>query len=270
MPYLLLTLCGLLSGFLAGLLGIGGGLIVVPSLLYLLPLFGIEPASLSQVAVATSLAAMVPTAGCAAWRQRSHGGLDFEWLMRLAPGVALGALVASSVATRLDGRLLSLALALLMIPLAGRIFCLQAAAPASSSAPGASRIAALPAWVVGAAIGMLSTLAGLGGANFTVSYLLAQRLGMHRAVGTSSGVVLVLACVGAAGFATSHPSHPLPGSGLVGMVCVPAAALVSLGAVAAAPGGARCSHRLGERSLRHVFAALMLTSATAVLIRVLH
>ena len=269
MPYLLLALCGLVSGFLAGLLGIGGGLIVVPVLLYLLPLLAVDPTNLSQVAVATSLAAMVPTAACAAWRQRHHGALDQGWLMRLAPGVAIGALLASTVATRLDGRLLSLALALLMIPLAGRVFWMKAVDGAASPAQGASRIAALPAWTVGGAIGVLSTLAGLGGANFTVSYLLAQRLSIHRAVGTSSGVVLVLACVGAAGFAASHPAHPLPAVGLVGLVCVPAAAIVALGAILSAPSGVEWSRRLGERSLRHVFAGLMLASATAVLVRVL-
>jgi uncharacterized membrane protein YfcA len=183
--------------------------------------------------------------------------------------VAVGALLASTVATHLDGRLLSLALALLMIPLAGRVFCMEAGDSAASPTHGASRIAALPAWTVGGAIGLLSTLAGLGGANFTVSYLLAQRLSIHRAVGTSSGVVLVLACVGATGFASSHPAQPVPAIGLVGLVCVPAAAIVALGAILAAPSGVNWSRRLRERRLRHVFAALMLASATAVLVRVL-
>lgn len=267
LAYVLLMTCGLLSGFLAGLLGIGGGLIVVPALLYLLPTLGVDAASLSQVAVGTSLAAMIPTASCAAWSQRRRGTLDSRWVLRLTPGVAGGALLASLLAPYVDGHLMSIAFALLTIPLAGGFFRIAPPKAADVPAQKARWIHALPAWIVGGAIGSISALVGLGGANLTVPYLLGQSVGMRDAVGTSSAVVLVLAGVGAAGFAAGHPAHSGDAIGLAGLVCVPAAALVAIGAMIAVPSGVTVSHLMQVHRLRQLFGSLMLLSATAVLLK---
>jgi uncharacterized membrane protein YfcA len=89
--------CGLLSGFLAGMLGIGGGLIVVPTMLVLLPSALESPSGVPQMAVATSLTAMIPTTVTALIAQQRRGAVDLVWLRRLVPGACAGALFGANV-----------------------------------------------------------------------------------------------------------------------------------------------------------------------------
>ena len=103
MVYAQLLLAGLVGGFLAGLLGIGGGFVVVPALFLLLLVLGIGPEIVPKVAVATSLAAMVPTALSATFAQYRRGALDSTWVWRLVPGAAVGAAIGSQIAAMLSG-----------------------------------------------------------------------------------------------------------------------------------------------------------------------
>jgi len=104
MVYLALLLAGIASGFMAGLLGIGGGFVMVPVLILLLPMLGIDPGLVPKIAVATSLAAMVPTACSAVFAQYRRGALDLQWVRRLTPAAALGAVIGAQVAAAVNGR----------------------------------------------------------------------------------------------------------------------------------------------------------------------
>jgi len=104
MVYLALLLAGIASGFMAGLLGIGGGFVMVPVLILLLPMLGIDPGLVPKIAVATSLAAMVPTACSAVFAQSRRGALDLQWVRRLTPAAALGAVIGAQVAAAVNGR----------------------------------------------------------------------------------------------------------------------------------------------------------------------
>ena len=112
--YLALLLAGVASGFLAGLLGIGGGFVMVPVLILLLPMLGIDPGVVAKVAVATSLAAMIPTACSAVVAQYRRGTLDVVWVRRLAPAAAIGATIGSQVAAAANGRWVAMVFARLI------------------------------------------------------------------------------------------------------------------------------------------------------------
>lgn len=103
------AISGLMAGFLAGLLGIGGSLVVVPALYLLLPAFGVPAADVPHAAIATALAAMLPTALCGVWSKHRQGTLDHRSLMRLAPGTVLGAAAGALFALQLHGPILALA-----------------------------------------------------------------------------------------------------------------------------------------------------------------
>lgn len=244
--------CGALSGLLAGMLGIGGGLITVPALYVLLPYTGVDATLLPQAAVATSLAAMVPTALSALWAQHRRGAVDYGWLTRLAPMVVAGAVAGSLLATRVHPALVSAVFAAHAGLCATRM--LRRPTPGNESA-----LCLLPTPAAGLLIGGLSVLAGVGGAMLTVPYLSGQRVPMARAVATSSGVGLVIAVASGAAF--------LLGGRLGGPQFVqgPAALALGLAACALAPLGVRLAHHLPVATLRRSFGLLMLAATASAL-----
>lgn len=255
-PWLLIAClaCGLASGFLAGLLGIGGGLVVVPALLLLLPFASSVPLGeigVPQVAVATSLAAMIPTTVTALIAQQRRGAIDRAWLARLAPGACLGALIGAWLMPHFDPRVV----AAVFVAYAGwfslRMLC--AARGRVMPAPW-HRWPSLP---VAAVIGVVSVLAGVGGAVFTVPYLESRALPMTHAVGTSSGVALSLSLVAVVSMAFAPSAAP--------MVCWPAALAVGAAAVCTVPLGVRTAHRWPVVRLKRAFAALLMLAAAGSL-----
>jgi uncharacterized membrane protein YfcA len=271
--YMLLLGCGICSGFLAGLLGMGGGFVVVPALLFVLPLLNIDAVHVPTVAVATSLAAMVPTAMSAVLAQYRKDALRVEWVRLLAPGVALGSAMGSKVALAVNGFWITLVFTLYAVFFALRMIRPPAAGSASrprAQAPDPGLASALPQWTVGVLIGGLSSLAGVGGASLVVPYLLSRDAGMRQASAASSAVGLVIALVGAAGFSLA----PVNGvatvqNGLVGFVCWPAALAIGTAALTVAPLGVALAHRLPVSRLKQAFAIVLLIVAAASLAKAL-
>ncbi len=281
MIYLLLVTCGALSGFLAGLLGIGGGFVVVPILQLLLPRLGVDPALVPVVAVATSLAAMVPTAASAVFAQHRRRALRAEWVRLLAPGVALGSAVGSLGAASIGGAWITLCFAVYAAAFSLKLLLQRA--PAAADFPAvptrAGRLVlALPQWSVGLFIGGFASLAGVGGASLVMSYLMSRRAELHQATAATSAVGLVIALVGATGFGAAGFGVPgftaapavlaNPPSGLVGFVFWPAAAAIGAAAIVLAPIGVAAAHRLPVCTLRQSFAVLLLALAAVALTRV--
>jgi uncharacterized membrane protein YfcA len=250
--------CGLLSGFLAGMLGIGGGLIVVPTMLVLLPSALESPSGVPQMAVATSLTAMIPTTVTALIAQQRRGAVDLVWLRRLVPGACAGALFGALLMPRLDSRCVAVVFVFYAAYFSLRLLL-------------AARGRALPApwnawpWTpVAAGIGALSVLAGVGGAIFTVPYLEGRHVRMTHAVGTSSGVALALSLVAVASFAwTPHATE-------ASLVWWPAALTTGAAAVCTASLGVRLAHRWPTVRLKRAFAWLLLLAAAASLWKLWH
>jgi uncharacterized membrane protein YfcA len=267
MVYLALLTAGLASGFLAGLLGIGGGFVVVPVLMVLLPAVGIDPGLVPKVAVATSLAAMVPTACSAVYAQHRRGTLDTQWLKRLAPGAALGAAVGSQLAAAVSGRWV----AIIFAAYAGYFALKMLSNPTVVVAPtgrAARAIVALPTPLAGALIGAFSALAGVGGASLTVPYLLLAGVELKRAVAMASAVGLAIALPGAVGYASASLGTWASGSSsLIGLVHWPVALTLAASAVAMAPRGVAVSHALPVRHLKRAFGAVLLVICAVTLTR---
>lgn len=267
MVYFELLVAGLASGFLAGLLGIGGGFVVVPVLMLLLPQFNIAADIAPQVAVATSLAAMVPTALSALLTQYRRGFLDTKWVARLAPGAAAGALVGAQWAQHIHGAWIAaffamyagyFALKMLRNPVAGDDQLSRLTRMVNRVKPPC----------IGLGIGSLSALAGVGGASLTVPYLLLGKVDMRRAVAVSSAVGLAIAAAGALSFGFAVGADTVAADKtLVGLVCWPAALTIAFSAIFMAPRGVAASHKLPVPQLKRAFGGVLLAVCAITLIK---
>jgi len=254
MAWALCACIGLCAGFLSGLLGVGGGTVIVPALILGAHRLGFGGDDAAPVAIATSLAIIIPTSIASACTHAAHDAIDWAAFRRLAPGVAAGALGGRLLAAGVGGQatlalfvgfaLYSLWRIVAIAPVASRRAC-------AGPVPGA--VALTPR---GLAIGLLSALVGAGGALLSVP-LLARYLSIKRAIGTAAALGLPLAAAAMTGSMLSGRSDHCT-VGCVGFVFLPAALATSLAAVVAAPLGARLAHRLPASALRKAFAALLI------------
>jgi uncharacterized membrane protein YfcA len=272
MVYLMLLACGAFSGFLAGLLGIGGGFVVVPVLHLLLPMLNVDPALVPTVSVATSLAAMVPTAMSAVLAQHRKRSLRAEWVWLLGPGVAFGSALGSLGAASIDGVWITLIFAVYATLFALKLLLAPAPSPVvPAAAPLPQRwVAALPQWSVAVFIGGFAALAGVGGASLVMPYLLMRQAEIRQASAASSAVGLVVAIVGATGFGMARATQFTGAQGgLIGFVYWPAALAIGASAIFLAPLGVAAAHRLPVGHLRQGFAALLLVVALVAALKIL-
>lgn len=242
---------GFAAGVLAGLLGVGGGLVIVPSLIAVFLSLEFAPQVLTQVAVATSLATIIFTGTSSFLAHHKRGAVDWTLAVRLMPSIMLGSLFGAWLAERLDGRSLQQLFGAFSI-LAGLKMLIGVNPTALRKT--SSLMLYVPA---GAGIGALSSLLGIGGGTITVPLLSATGVPMQRAVGTSSACGVGLATAGSIGFIWHGADNPdLPNS-CWGFVYLPALALIVVASVPAATLGARLAHRLPSRWLERLFALVL-------------
>ena len=269
-------LLGIVAGVLAGLLGIGGGIVLVAALVALLPLFGVSPDAVMHVALATSLASIIVSASASANAHRKRGSVLWPTVAWLAPGLVLGGVAGSAWAIGVDGETLATLVGAFCLLMAARMAWPTRSTPAT--APGDSVIAPVPRgpWlgVAGGVIGAVSAVVGIGGGSLTVPLLVSRGVATVRAVGTSSACGVVIALASAATYALVPSIGAAPPSdaavatkafGMVGHVHVPAAVGIGLGAWFAAPYGVRLAHRLSGVALARVFAVALASVGVALL-----
>lgn len=251
---------GLGAGVIAGLLGVGGGIIVVPGLAFLLADGDVAPERLMHVAVGTSLACIVVTSISSMFAHYRRGAVDWAIFRQLGPGIAFGAVVGAVIAADLHSETLAMVFGVFLVLVALRM--VVAGQPkAGRELP---RNPALSAW--GTGIGTLSSLLGIGGGTMTVPLLAWSNVPMHRAVGTSAACGLPIAIAGTAAFIyTGWGLAGLP-VGTTGHVYWPAFLAVAPVAVATAPLGARLAHALPVTPLRIVFALFIAVVAMRMLL----
>jgi uncharacterized membrane protein YfcA len=257
---LLLLLAGAFAGLVAGLLGIGGGLVLVPVLFHLLGHVGVPDSVRIKVAVGTSLATIVATAWSSAsahWRQ---GNVDGAFLKRYGPVIVVGVLVGSALAAELRGPVLTAIFAAVACVLAVQIAVGNPDWKLGDHLPmGLGRIA------IGGTIGILSALMGIGGGTMTVPVMTMYGISVHRAVGTAAAMGFIIGVPGAAGFIAGGWNHPdLPPFSL-GYVSLIGLALIVPTSVACAPFGARLALRLDRLVLRRVFAVFLAVTAARMI-----
>lgn len=257
--WLAYLLIGAGVGFFAGLLGIGGGAVMVPLLVWVFTAQGLPIAHVLHLALGTAMATIMFTALSSMRAHHAHGAVDWKVARAMAPGILSGAFLAAVGAGFLPTRPLAVMFALLVFYAATQIlFDLRP-----------KRLRPLPGnaglFVAGAAIGGISSLLAAGGAFLTIPFLAWCSVPLRRAIGTATAVGLPIAVAGTAGYML----HGLRATGLpsasLGYVYLPALALVSAASMLAAPWGARLAHRLPVKRLRVVFALLLYAVAIRML-----
>jgi uncharacterized membrane protein YfcA len=245
---------GAVAGVLAGLLGVGGGLVLVAALAWLLPSVGVPKDAAMHAALASSLASIVLTAAASARAHHGRGSVLWPTVRWMVPGLLLGGWLGSGVAVRIDGDVLRWVVA---------GYCLLAAAQltlgGTRAQRGATEVPAPhgpPMTVAGVAIGAVSAVVGIGGGSMTVPLLVWRGVVPVRAVGTSSACGVAIGIASAIGYAFNAPDGALP-QFAVGYVYLPAAIGVAATSVLAAPYGMRLAHRLDGASLKRVFAGFL-------------
>lgn len=251
---------GLVSGILAGLLGVGGGIVIVPGLAFLLAGGDVPPDRLMHVAVGTSLACIVVTSMSSLYAHHRRGAVQWHIFRMMAPGILFGAVLGALIADDLHSRALATVFGVFLLLVATRMLF------GGQPVPGRSlpRALALGAWSTG--IGALSSLLGIGGGTMTVPLLTWSNVPLHGAVGTAAAIGLPIALAGTAAFVvTGWNAAGLPVHS-TGYVYWPAFLAVAPVSVAAAPFGARLAHALPVHRLRMIFAGFIVLIALRMLL----
>lgn len=239
-------------GLLAGLLGIGGGLLVVPALVWLLPQAGIENGLVMHIALATSLASIVLTSGSSARNHIKLGNVDFSIVKSLAPGVVIGGLGGSVIAELVPSELLPRIFAVIVLLLALQML-VSMRTTSQRSLPGP-----MATVCSGGVIGVVSSLAGIGGGSLTVPYLNRHGVEMHRAIGSASLSGALIAVAGMVGFiAAGVGDETLPAMS-IGYVYLPALAGIVMTSMVTTRYGAALVSRLPTMTLKKIFAVFLL------------
>jgi uncharacterized membrane protein YfcA len=251
---------GVASGVLAGLFGVGGGVVVVPALIFVFSRIGLAPDWIPHLAVGTSLAAIVATGAASAYAHHRRGAVRWDLVLSLAPGIVIGAWAGSALAGLLSDEWLKRLFGCFLLYVGGRML-LRRGNTAQRALPGTPGMLA-----AGAGIGALSALVGIGGGTITVPFLNRVGIDMRRAVATSSACGVPIAVAGALGFmAVGWGREGLPAAS-TGFVYWPAVAAILAASVPMAPIGAHLAHRLPVHQLKRVFAVLLLVLGARLLI----
>jgi uncharacterized membrane protein YfcA len=244
---------GLVGGVLAGLLGVGGGIVLVPALFYVFGFIdGVDPAVKMHLAVGTSLASMIPTSIRSALAHRAKGGVDEVLFKHWIPGILIGTTIGSLTAAHMKGPVLMGVFAVFATIVAIYMAFGKENWRIESGLPG--RIGQT---IIATLISGISVMMGIGGGTFTVPTLTLFGYPIHRAVGTAAAIGVLIAIPGAIGFvlsglhATGRPPWSFGYANLIGMATIVPATVI------AAPWGAMLAHKLNRIWLRRAFALFL-------------
>lgn len=253
---------GLVAGIPAGMFGIGGGLILVPVFVAVFSLLAFESASLVQLAVGSSLGAIIPTAILSARAHHRRGGVDAAAVRRLLPGIIAGALLGAWLATRIDSDHLGRIFGAFEVAIG--IWMLLNIRPPRAPVPRRS------VWLGGGAIiGTVSSLIGIGGGTLTTPFLLSQGLELRRAIGSAAALGVPIAIGASLVFALApwtDPAYQAPDWSL-GYLYLPAIGGVVVGTAISVRAGVWLAHSLPVGALRRAFAGVLILAGILMLLR---
>jgi uncharacterized membrane protein YfcA len=256
-----LALLGTCTGFLAGLLGIGGGMLMVPFMTFILSSKGFPADYTVKMAVATSLATICFTSLSSVRAHHQRGAVLWPVARLLAPGILVGSALGAQIAVAMPGKVLSVLFALFVGFSATQMFLDRKPKPTRTLPAGPGMFA------MGGLIGMLSALVGAGGAFISVPFMTWCNVKIHNAVGTSSALGFPIALAGTLGYVWAGIGMPQMPAGSVGYIYLPALVIISIASMAMAPLGARTAHRMDIRPLKKVFATVLYGLAGYFLLR---
>lgn len=251
-----LLLLGAVAGFLAGLLGVGGGMMMVPFMTWILTQRQVEPGLAVKMAIATSMATILFTSMSSVRAHHLRGAVRWDIWRGMAPGIVIGGLASGGAAFALvKGQALALSFALFVGFAATRM--LLVSRPRSTwTLPGPVGLSG-----VGAGIGFVSGLVGAGGAFMSVPFMGRCGVAIHQAVATSAAIGLPIALANTVGYVVGgwQVDSPVPGS--LGYLVLPALFIIALASISTAPLGARLAHAMNTAQLKKVFALLLYSLA---------
>ncbi len=251
MEILLYLATGAVAGVLAGLLGVGGGLVIVPILTMIFASLHFAPQHIQHLALGTSLASIVVTSVSSARAHQSHGAVNWQIVREIFPGIVLGCLSGAWLASRLATEPLKIVFVVFEFYV-GTQLLLEFSPNASRSLPG--RIGMV---LVGSVIGAMSSLVGIGGGSLSVPFMVWCNRDMREAVGTSSAIGFPIAVFASLGFVMVGWNVATLPTYSAGFVYLPAVAGLALASVLTAPFGAKLAHRLPVPVLKKIFAFLL-------------
>ena len=257
--WIIYLLMGLFVGFFAGLLGIGGGLILVTLMVYLFTLQGFPADRLLHLALGTSITSIVFTSISSLRAHHKHGAVRWEILRLAAPGLVVGTLLGTVVADQLKSKYLAIFFVIFVYYSAVQMFANAKPKP-TRQLPGKGGMT-----VVALIVGIISSLVGVGGGVMTIPLMSLCNVPMRQAIGTSAALGLPIALAGTVGFIVMGMGKDhLPALSL-GYVYLPALAGIVIGTFVTVPWGARMAHSMPVMRLQKIFAVILFILATRML-----
>ena len=251
---------GAVAGMLAGLFGVGGGVVIVPMLLYCMVRQGFPDEFIMHIALGTSMASIMFTAVSSVMAHNRRGAVRWSVVRKIVPGILVGTFLGSCIASRLSTGFLKIFFVLFLYYVGVQMLADRKPKP-SREVPGH-----LGMFGVGNAIGAVSSLVGIGGGTMSVPFMMWCNIAVHEAIGTSAAIGFPIALSGTVGYIFNGFGLPGLPELSCGYVYLPALAGIVCASMLTAPLGAWVAHSLPVRKLKQVFAVLFLVLATRMLI----
>ncbi|MDJ0916426.1 MAG: sulfite exporter TauE/SafE family protein [Woeseiaceae bacterium] len=255
---------GIVAGIMAGLFGIGGGIVIVPVLEFALATLGVDPTIRMHIAVSTSLATIIPTSISSARAHYRHDAVDFDIVRRWAAFVVIGALLGAFMASRVDSDVLAVIFATTAAFVAMKTLFRFGQTEVTQDIPRNPLVALLPT-----GIGAVSTMMGIGGGVLSVMVLRLFNQPIHRAIGTAALFGFAIAIPGTLGMIIAGWDDPRLPAGSLGFVSLLGFVAIAPMTVLAAPIGARLAHAFSEKVLSRLFAGFLIVASIRLFASVL-
>ncbi|MGB3212089.1 MAG: sulfite exporter TauE/SafE family protein [Desulforhopalus sp.] len=260
----LLTYCavGAVAGILAGLLGIGGGLVIVPMLVYVFALNNIPHELTMHLALATSMASIMFTSVSSFMAHHKRGAVHWDVVKKIVAGILVGTFLGSCIASAMSTNFLKIFFVIFLYFVAVQLL-LNKKPKGGRELPGKAGM-----FAVGNGIGVVSSLVGIGGGTLSVPFMLWCNIKVHHAIGTSAAIGLPIAIAGTLGYIVNGWSAAALPEYSLGYVYLPALFGIAAISVLTAPLGVRLAHSLPVDRLKRVFSLLLFGVATKMLMGV--
>lgn len=251
-------LTGGCAGIMAGLLGVGGGLIIVPMLAFIFTRQNMPSEIIQHLALGTSLASIMFTSLSSMRAHHLRGAVEWPLVWKITPGILAGGLIGSWLAAQLSTRTLRGFFVIFLFMMAAQL--LLDIKPTTHRRPGLFGFIS-----VGSVIGGISSLVGIGGGTMSVPFMLRCNVTMHNAIGTSAAIGFPIALAGTIGYALNGSGITTIPGGSIGFISLPALFGVAVASISTAPLGARLAHRLPVQKLKKIFAVLLIVTGCKML-----
>jgi uncharacterized membrane protein YfcA len=251
---------GAVAGTLAGLLGIGGGLVIVPMLVFVFNSQEIPPGLTMHLALGTSLSSIIFTSISSFMAHHRRRAVRWDIFRRIVIGILIGTFLGSCFASALSSNILKAFFVVFLYFVSVQLLA-NRKPKASRELPGRTGM-----FIAGNAIGFVSSLVGIGGGSLSVPFMVWCNIVVHHAIGTASAIGLPIAVAGAAGYIFNGWGVPDLPDYSIGYVYLPALFGIAAISVLTAPFGARLAHSLPVDKLKRIFGVLLIVVGTRMLI----